>query len=543
MTPGATHLEHRRLRVPQEDRAALVSPAWDAIGGLIQSNRGRQREHDYDFQGQPLADVSRDARREVLAAAFQWTSQYRNVARPADASAPILLAGHQPQLFHPGVLLKSFALGVLAARHGAVAVNLLIDSDTVKTTGVRVPGGSIERPQIAEIPMDRQGAVIPYEERRILDRQAFADFGRRAAEHLAPLVPDPLIRTLWPMAVDRMRQTDNLGACLAQSRHQLEGRWGLRTLEIPHSWVSKTRSHGRLVAHLLAHLPRLWAIYNDTVEEYRRVNRIRSRAHPVPSLAVDDDWLEAPLWIWTDDDPRRRRLFAQRRGDRVVLTDRKALEIALPLSPEGDGSRAVEQLSGLGRQGIRIRSRALLTTLWARLALGDLFVHGIGGAKYDQLTDAIIRRFFGLEPPGFVILSATLRLPIVREQTTVDDVRRIQRRLRELTYHPERYINGLGEEAGGRGGDPRALVAAKRHWVRLAQTPDNASARYREIRRINEALQPWVASLRDRWIRERRRVGRAVEAEAVLAWREYAFCLHPEKTLREFLAEALPKTG
>ena len=36
------------------------------------------------------------------------------------------------QLFHPGVWLKNFALGTLARRLNAVAVNLLIDTDTIK---------------------------------------------------------------------------------------------------------------------------------------------------------------------------------------------------------------------------------------------------------------------------------------------------------------------------------------------------------------------------------------------------------------------------
>ena len=48
--------------------------------------------------------------------------------------------------------------------------------------------------------------------------------------------------------------------------------------------------------------------------------------------------------------------------------------------------------------------------MYARLVLSDLFLHGIGGAKYDQLTDLIIARFFGLQPPGFVTLSATVLL-------------------------------------------------------------------------------------------------------------------------------------
>ena len=45
-------------------------------------------------------------------------------------------------------------------------------------------------------------------------------------------------------------------------------------------------------------------------------------------------------------------------------------------------------------EGIRLRPRALTTTMYLRLAMGDLFLHGIGGAKYDQLTDRIIEHFF-----------------------------------------------------------------------------------------------------------------------------------------------------
>ena len=80
------------------------------------------------------------------------------------------------------------------------------------------------------MPFDRPEPRIPYKVRKIEDRECFAAFGRQAAETIAPLVADPLVGSYWPLAVARSRQTDNLGACLSQSRHELEGRWGLETL-------------------------------------------------------------------------------------------------------------------------------------------------------------------------------------------------------------------------------------------------------------------------------------------------------------------------
>ncbi|OHB80665.1 MAG: hypothetical protein A2V98_00105 [Planctomycetes bacterium RBG_16_64_12] len=520
----------------------MVDPPFEEVAGLVRANLSCRREYRYDLQGRCLSEVARESRRQLVAEARRWTSQYRDVdPRPFDPSAPIFLAGHQPELFHPGVWFKNFALGTLARQHGAVAVNLLIDSDVFRTPSVRVPGGPVTQPQVAEIPMDKAGPLVPYEERPILDRDVFAEFGRRAAEQIARLVPDPLVRQFWPMALQRMQATSNLGACLAQSRHQLEGQWGLETLEIPQSRVCQAEPHAWFVAHLLAQLPRLWTIYNEVVDEYRRVNRVRSRAHPVPNLAAEGEWLEAPFWIWTGDDPCRRRLFAKRGRDRVVLSDRHAHEIALPLQPDGDAGRAAQRLVELGREGVKIRSRALVTTLWARLVLGDLFLHGIGGAKYDQVTDAIVRRFFGLKPPGFLVLSATLHLPVARQRAAPEDLRAIQRGLRRLTYHPECYINGAGEVAGACGKEVAELIAAKKRWIQTCSTRQNARTRYEEIRRINEALAPCVAPLRERLHRERRETEQSLKAEAVLRAREYPFCLFPEKTLREFLVSLLHK--
>ncbi len=534
MTTGLEHVEYRRLRTPRENGAALVEPPFREVSGLVDHNRAIQRGADYDFQGRTLPELAEAARAELLAAAYDYTSMYRNVDRtPYDSAQPLFLAGHQPQLFHPGVWFKNFALGCLARQHQARAVNLVIDSDTIKGVSIHVPGGSIAHPRLAPVEFDRPGPAIPFEERTIQDRSVFESFGRRAVEQIRSLVRHPLVEQYWPMVVARSVQTENLGECLAQSRHHLEGCWGSSTLELPQSRVCDLPSFAWFTAHLLAHLPRLRMIYNDVVSHYRRTHHIRSTAHPVPDLAVDDEWLEAPFWIWSHEAPRRRRLFARCMDDEIKLTDRDRMELALPLAPETDAAAAADRLLEFSARGIKIRSRALVTTLWARLVLGDLFLHGIGGAKYDQVTDAICAQFFGIQPPKHLVVSATLYLPVAHRRMTEEDLRRVDRRLRDLAYHPERII----EQEGLAGGDDdrAALIAAKRTWIRTPQTPENAAERFREFHRINEALQPWVASERESLVRRRQEIEKSLRREAILSSREYGFCLFPESTLREFL--------
>jgi len=508
------------------------------------------------FLGRSPAEPLLAARMELLDAARQWTAAYRNVPSAApDPRGPIVMTGHQPQLVHPGVWIKNFAAGGLARRLGATAVHLIVDADLPPDASIAAPGGSLRRPETERIAFDRAEPKIPYEERKIEDRAVFADFPRRVIERIAPFVSEPLLRHFWPMVMDRAKETDNLGSCLAQARHRLEGAWGLETLEVPQSRLCAGESFQWFVASVLARLPAFRAAYNESIREYRRVHRLRSRTHPAPELAEEGEWLEAPFWIWTADDPRRRRLFARSAGAEIVLSDGEAREVRLPrkmlpkgAAPfssdekendpsrgpaalgrvalfDGDARPAVERLLELAREGVRIRPRALTTTLWTRLVLCDLFLHGLGGAKYDEVVDRLIERFFGLTPPGYLVVSATLHLPVARPVEPPVDVKRIQRELRELTYHPERRLTP--DQAA-------ELASEKRRWIETPQTAVNAKERCQAIRRINAALQPWVEEERSRLETLLAESARMLQAQTILENREYAFCLFPESMLREF---------
>ena len=415
MITSAARTSPQRFSVPRENRARLILPPLDEVGALAEENVHLRSAADCSLQGRSLAELSRQARGDLLRAARVWTSAYREVELPSDdPEGLVFLAGHQPELFHPGVWFKNFALGELARRYGAAAVNLVIDSDTLKSTALMVPCGTADDPHRDSVLFDRPEARIPFEERTILDESLFCNFGRRVAKRMAALAPEPLVGRYWPLVLERARQVDRLGYCLAQARHQLEGQWGLQTLEVPQSAVCDGAAFQWFLVHLIANIERFRECYNQAVREYRRANRIRNAAHPVPDLAADGQWLEAPLWIWTARQPQRRRVFVSRRGAEYVVSDRAGHEVRLTLDLDGDAGAAVERLQEWGRQGVKIRSRALVTTLWARLALSDLFLHGIGGAKYDQVTDHLIESFFGLAPPGIMVLSATLYLPVPR---------------------------------------------------------------------------------------------------------------------------------
>jgi len=201
-----------------------------------------------------------------------------------------------------------------------------------------------------------------------------------------------------------------------------------------------------------------------------------------------------------------------------------------------EGALAV--LEEIEADGIKLRSRALITTMFARLVVADLFIHGIGGAKYDEATDSIIRRFFQTTPPAFATISGTLRLPLHAADASVADVGQLRHRLRELQFHPERRVAYNGDSASGE--SLQRLVAEKRRWIALAKSPETARQRHLGIAAANEALQPFVASQRTALEADLQAASEHSRAARVLRSREYAFCLFPREVLAEFLLDFSP---
>jgi hypothetical protein len=534
--------EFRSLRAPQHDGQKLIYPQWSSLPDVVETNRRQLSSADCDLQGRRLSMLSSSARHTLVQRAINYTRRYRDVSQrvlklASSANTPFILSGHQPQLVHPGVWYKNFVLGGLARRLDGVGIHLLIDSDLCRSVSIRVPTGSIDDPRVEAVAYDEPMPEVPYEERAIRDVTTLASFAQRVMTLVKPLVAAPIVDQMWPLVLERNPAQNNLGLRMAQGRHAYEESWHNDTLELPQSAVCRLPEFAWFVAHVLAHLPRFWAAHNDALAAYRRAHHLRNRAQPVPDLDEVDGWLESPFWIWSTSDPQRRPLFAHQSADEITLTDRHAHSIKFSLSAEVDATRAVEQLLSLAGRGIKIRTRALTTTLFARLMLSDLFLHGIGGAKYDQVTDQIARQFFGFELPKFATVSATLRLPIPHPPVNAVSESELTQQMRQLRYHPERFATANGPAAPGKLSNVEQLVAAKRRWVETEKTSENARQRHAAITAANEALQPYVSGLRQEFEWQREELAHRKRANNLLDSREYSFCLQPRQHFERLLLD------
>jgi hypothetical protein len=527
----------RRLRAPTEDRAVVADPPLADVGSVLAINRARLAKARFAFAGRSLLDFRQLARQGIVAAAQTYMAQAGD-SLTADFDAPLFFAGHQPELFHPGVWVKNFALHGIARKHGAIPINLIVDNDTAKTTSLRVPVAAAVGTGIraaTTVGFDRWVTDVPYEERPVLDEDLFGTFAERASNAMADWGFRPLLAAFWAEARQQAQRTRLLGERLAAARRSFERAWGCHNLEVPVSSVCHTEPFAWFVCHLLADLPRFHATYNESVHAYRRLYRIRSRSHPVPDLATDGDWLEMPLWIWRSAKPRRGRLFARPGPAPALRLDHEAAS-TFSLGDMARPEQVVASLTDLERRGFKVRSRALTNTLYARLFVGDLFIHGIGGAKYDELTDEIIRRFYQVEPPGYLTLSATLLLPLPLLPGRLAEQHRLEAGLRDWQCNPQRHLDdGLSADP-----ETKALAAEKEKWIGF-QPRDRRGRRerYRALKDLTARLFARAPDRESQWRDALHRCTADVQVNAVRQHRDYAFCLFPEHQLREFCTRFL----
>lgn len=566
MTNRAIETHYPAYRAPTENATSLVTPAPEPLLAIL---REREPEHvvaldNKNFCGITLAAARAQARCETMRLAVRFTSRYRDVGdlgfcpqfnraeigTSVDSGSPsgrrtkpLILTGHQPELFHAGVWFKNFLASRLAADIGGIAINFLVDNDVCRSASIRVPSRVDNGIVSQSLPFDEQRNAVPWELRQLASRATWDAFPKLVKEQLLPIQGQPLVEELWTLATAGLEATNRLGLAISQGRHQLERSLGLKTLEVPLSWLAETEAFGRFCLTLISDLPRFRQVYNTQLDRYRQAHQIRNHAHPVPPLENEQDWMEAPLWVYRKSAPQRQRLWVSLRRGELRLTDRAGWQATIDVNGAGDGAAcegSLQQWMDLQKDGVCLRPRALLTTMYTRLFIADLFVHGIGGGKYDQLTDSIIADYFQLPPPPLVVASATLRLPwdtaLLQTGTSAQTIQQI-RRNRNQMWRARHHADGMLEDALDDGDELQELQRRKAEL--LANIPPRGQKWewHHQITKINKRL----SELAEPKFQEAKaavdQLTTLERQQRLLESREVSFALFP----RDYISDVLSK--
>jgi hypothetical protein len=592
-------------RVPRGDREVYIQPPAADLPALVDRNRRLTSSYDFTLSGRPVAEFRAAARAEIMQLARGYARKWgfaldREWAEPA----PIILTGHQPPPFHPGVWIKNFLAGSLASAVGGVGLNLTVDTDEARGQVYRFPAGrpgeamadesAFSGSPFTPLPAEGEGAGVrgrspanpspglrpPSPSRgegqrhvalnsytsevrvaeiamapplggAAFEEQGVAAFDAGALAEVLGSVPPALAEPLRRCGAGVQAAAPaatSLAEAFAVVRRKEEEELGLRNYELPVSAMADTAAFLHFVAWMLAEHERVFDAYNGALAEYRRVYHERSAAQPMPDLARDGRRIELPLWIWRAGG-QRRKLWVEP-GERAPETHAPQAGRLNGLALFAEHQRIADfngedladtgvlaaRLTSLRQAGWKIRPRALSMTLFVRLAVGDVFIHGLGGAIYDKITDAMFERLWGVRPPEIVLASCTVFLPLPGYPATPQDLVSARRAVRDWLFNPDRRMSAAVRQRP----EVEALASLKQQLFRTMRAMDREDRRraFQRIHEINEALARFQADGPAAAQKELARIEREMRYNAILRNREYAFCFYPAQKLAAFYREA-----
>lgn len=444
---------------------------------------------------------------------------------------PVILTGHQPEFVHAGVFAKTVAIHTLARQLGGQAAYLLVDSDHPRTAQLALPqitSGGLRRIEVLIPDCDPK---LPFEAQPNTPREHWLQFFARFAS-MYELYDRSLLREFayaWLTTEDRNPSyCDAMSRGRAAAEHAL-GLDGIRELRI--SALSATPAFRAFAACLLLDAGRCAAQYNAAQTAFRERHRLRAAGRPVPPLKTAGEHVESPFWVYRRGTPRHR-LFVTARGDSLELFADRTPFATLPRAALAR-AKTHDEPWPIENDGWLLRPRALLLSAFARLFVADLFIHGIGGARYDEMMEDFIRRLFGVAPWPAACVSATLHLPLPHHDVQPGDIAAARHQSRDIRYNPQRHLRDLPAELVRQ----RAKLVRRSAELRKHEPRERTARRvvFREIRRINEQMlgtDPWRAAEYDRRVDA---LQRQRELDRIALDREYFYALHPRQALYDLV--------
>lgn len=512
---------HSRPLLPVGHGEVLTSPDFSQWADLARDGHARAATWDFEIAGRPAREVRALARREAIEAGAEFSAKLGvPLTQKRDPEGLVVATGHQPDLYHPGIWIKDFLLQRLSDESDAAAFDVVVDTDGFDSISVTspclAPGVTLCKQYLAVGTEDATfaGAAVPSS--RDID-----DFCSAADSMLASL-PAPAIRRHFSAFCEDLRGAsqvaENLAELVTIARRRYEASAGTDYLELPLTRLVSSAAFALFVADIGHSAARFRAAYNGELADYRLVNKSRSASQPFPDLAAAGDRVELPLWSIVGG--VRGGVWAQPAADGGVSF---VTRDGAPLASIGAGE---DPVAALAASGVLFAPKALLLTLFVRLLCCDLFIHGVGGGRYDSVTDGVCRRYFGVELPAFVVASITMYLPLGAHVVTEQEVSEATERLNRLTHNPDAVLGEVVFDSPQERERALELAAEKTELVRSILAPDaDKKALGMRIRTVNAGLGDMLAPLKAQMQTELSALEAQRAASRILTDRTYPFCL------------------
>jgi len=532
----------------------FLSPSGNKNSSLLEENKIIFSQYSFKIFNQPFKKVRENSRKGVIKEALRFSKKFdSNIEEKINpAYQYIIQSGHQPVFFHPGIWIKNIFLNELLKSpilDKSLGLNIILDNDICKDLNLSLPvlssNGNLKLEKVNFL-SSALTPNLPFEEYPYPSLELITKFTRDIICKLKLLESENknilnnfkiFTRCLENSSrfCSRNYKKANLGEFVSLARRFYEKEIEPAYLEIPFSQICSSDEFLSFFLEITKNIEFFSKIYNNKLDEYRKLFKIRNRAHPSPNLMIKENLIEVPFWIWEEGDQRKKIFILREKGGDYLYNNSYGKIFLI----EKDGVKSLFSLKTLLKErGLKIRPKALLLTLYNRLFISDLFIHGLGGAKYDLVTDEIIREFFKVEPPHFLVISCTLYLNFKSSpEASYFKISAPKKKIRDLKFNPERYVdelsltkkekNQIGELA------EKKIELIKK--IKKTLSPIEKRKNSEEIKTINNFIAEKLGPLKYELARKMKEEEEKMRQSKVYTFREFPYCFFSVKTLRNLL--------
>ncbi|MHB9003328.1 MAG: hypothetical protein ACYC6C_04600 [Coriobacteriia bacterium] len=505
-------MDRPRPKVPHEHGHVLTEPPLSEWPSILSCNRDDASRWEFHIADTPVDRFRVQARAEAIACAVEF-SERLGVSADAPDLTSIVMTGHQPEFYHPGVWIKNFVMERIARTTGSLAVNLVVDTDAFEGIEIATPCAvpSLRKCRHQLMGGERQGwyalAGIP-------TADCVDEFISRVDDSLATLQA-PTVRENFSRFSSAFRdaaaEADNVAELMTIARRRFEAEVPSTYLELPVTHLAATPSFVTFALDIARNARRFASAYNTELQAYRTASKTRDRTQPFPDLAVTEDAVELPFWLLKDGNRQTARILSSPDGIMMAADDEPLARLDDAFVLPGD---------------VILAPKALTLTLYSRMFLADLLIHGVGGGRYDRVTTGVGRRYYGVAPTTFVVASTTMHLPLGQVESVREELTEARGDLRRLEFNPDEFVAAITFDDPAQKSKATALAAQKAELKLAVSEPDvDRRALGSRIKEVNAEL---AALLEGYACALRSRIAQLETAEAeleILNDRTYPFCL------------------
>jgi len=438
----------------------------------------------------PDYDARYSIRRQVIEAAvsFMNSAQKRLPGKKevfnteVDERQLIAMTGHQPLLYHPGLLFKNLILSEYVGSSEALGINVIVDIDTGSCGEFYYPKGERLEPRLEKGDIYRKEGV--YELQSFSDHQSILEELAKCEQELSGLGFDrEAIRVRKAAALYEQIEPGSSMVANMLVRRAFER--SPDYLEVPFSTLLQIPEVQQFVASFILDFENFHLTYNRTLAEHRREHKIKNSANPFPNLLKSDGFLELPLWFINERKDERKPCYVKKEKGEILFASGRDI---LGKMHSENGVAFPEDL--------KLVPGGMIVTLLLRVFFSDLFIHGKGGARYDAFTDRFMRNYLSITPPAFITASGSRYLfqdEIEKHELYLER----EKQKREMVFRPGDFLDSdLWSE------DDRTslskLIESKNSLIgelkRRKSAKESAQDVGAKIKKVDEALKTMVTT-------------------------------------------------